>query len=74
MKPQIISPGGPVHFMALIWIAVGVGIAVILVLILKIIQTPRHKAVSVDYYCKMCGEKTNGLKCPRCSKNDPFGR
>ena len=60
--------------MVLVWIGVGIGVLIILILIIKLLKTPSHEALSVDSHCKICGEKINGLKCPRCSKNNSFGR
>ena len=59
--------------MVLIWIGVIVGVLVALVLIVKLIKTSPLAAVSFDSYCKKCGSKTNGLKCPRCDKKPSFG-
>lgn len=60
--------------MVLIWIGLGVGILVALILIIKLVKTPSHEAVSVESRCPICGQKTNGSKCPRCSTNNMFGR
>jgi len=59
--------------MVLIWIGVIVGVLVALVLIVKLIRTSPHDAVSFDSYCKKCGSKTKGLKCPKCDRKPSFG-
>ena len=60
--------------MVLVWIAIGVGVLIALIIIKKLLKTPAHEALSVDSRCKICGEKINGLKCPKCSKKNTFGR
>jgi len=54
--------------MVLIWIGIAVGILITIILIVKIAKTPSHEAVSLAIYCKVCGIKTNGLKCISCEK------
>ncbi len=55
--------------MVLIWIGLAIGILIIAILIIKAIKTPSHEAISFTSYCKKCGFKTNGLKCPHCDKS-----
>ena len=55
--------------MVLLWIGIGIGILIILILIVKVLKTPSHEAVSLSNYCKKCGYKTNGLKCPNCNRS-----
>ena len=55
--------------MVLIWIGLAIGILIVAILIIKAIKTPSHEAVSLTSYCKKCGLKTNGLRCPRCDKS-----
>ena len=55
--------------MVLVWIGIAVGVLVLLILIVKALRTPSHEAVSMSSYCKKCGLKTNGLKCPNCDNN-----
>ena len=55
--------------MVLIWIGLAIGILIIAILIIKAIKTPSHEAISFASYCKKCGFKTNGLKCPHCDKS-----
>ena len=55
--------------MVLIWIGIGIGVLIIIILIAKLLRTPSHEAVSLNTYCKQCGFKTNGLKCPKCNNN-----
>ncbi len=54
--------------MALIWIGIAVGILITIILIVKIAKTSSHEAISFGLRCKICGIKTNGLKCLRCEK------
>lgn len=60
--------------MVLVWIGVAVGVLIIVILIVKLLKTPKHEAVSTLQYCKTCGLRTNGLKCPRCDKTPSFGK
>ena len=60
--------------MVLVWIGIGLGVLITLILIRKLLKTPSHEAVSIDSHCKICGEKINGLKCPKCSRQNSFGR
>ncbi len=69
IKEIVILPG-----MVLAWIGIVLGVLIIIVLIWKLSKTPPHKALTVEYHCKICGERTNGLKCPRCAKNNHYGR
>lgn len=52
--------------MVLVWIGIGMGILLAIVLIKKAIKTPPRIPFKFSLYCKKCGYKTNGLKCPRC--------
>ena len=60
--------------MVVAWIGIGLGVLIIAIIIVKLLRTPSHEAVSVETRCRICGEKTNGLKCPKCSKSGLFGR
>jgi predicted Zn-ribbon and HTH transcriptional regulator len=55
--------------MVLVWIGIAVGVLVAIILIKKIIKTSPRSAVIFNLYCKKCGYKTNGLKCPRCESS-----
>jgi len=44
-----------------------------LFLIIKLIKTHPHDAVSLEQRCKKCGDKIRGLKCPRCDRKPSFG-
>jgi hypothetical protein len=59
--------------MVLVWIGVAAGALIALILIIKLIKTHPHDAVSFDQHCKKCGLKTNGLKCPKCDRKRSFG-
>lgn len=50
--------------MVFVWIGIGIGILAVTVLILKIIKSPSNSFITLR--CKICGLKTNGLKCPLC--------
>ncbi|MCH8914736.1 MAG: hypothetical protein IIA82_02645 [Thaumarchaeota archaeon] len=54
--------------MVLVWIGIAVGILLLIILIVKATKTHSHEVVGIDMYCRKCGIKTNGLKCPRCEK------
>ena len=54
--------------MVLIWIGIAAGILIAFLLVLKITKTKPHEGFALGPYCKKCGYKTNGLKCPYCSK------
>ena len=60
--------------MVLLWIGIAVGVIIAIILIAKAIRTSPMEVVKMEMYCKKCGFKTNGLKCPRCeSKDSSFG-
>jgi len=59
--------------MVIVWIGIAVGVLIVIALIMKLIRTPPHAAVTFEQRCKKCGSKTNGLKCPRCDKKPSFG-
>jgi predicted Zn-ribbon and HTH transcriptional regulator len=60
--------------MVLVWIGIGIGILIAIILIVKAIKTSSQDVLRMDAYCRKCGLKTNGLKCPRCEKrNQSFG-
>ncbi|KFM14345.1 hypothetical protein AAA799O18_00591 [Marine Group I thaumarchaeote SCGC AAA799-O18] len=57
----------------LLWIvAAAAGILISGILIYKYIKTPKHDVLGFSMYCKICGKKIVGLKCPSCTqkKND----
>ncbi len=54
--------------MVLFWIGIGIGILIIIILIVKVAKTSSQDVLRMDVYCRKCGLKTNGLKCPRCEK------
>jgi len=55
--------------MVLVWIGIAIGILLVIILIFKISKTSSREVVGIDMFCKKCGIKTNGLKCPRCEKS-----
>ncbi len=59
--------------MVLVWIGIAVGVLIIIALIIKLSKTPPHSAVRFEQRCQKCGQKTNGLKCPRCDRKPSFG-
>jgi len=57
----------------MLWIAAAaIGILVVIVLIYKYTKTSKYDVVGFSTQCKICGDKINGFKCPRCEqkKND----
>ncbi len=57
----------------MLWIiAAAAGIIIALILVFKYTKTGKNDVLGFRMRCKICGESTNGLKCPRCSnkKND----
>ena len=57
----------------MLWIvAAAIGILVIVVLIYKYARTSKYDTLGFSMYCRVCGDKINGLKCPNCAhkKND----
>ncbi|MCH2406011.1 MAG: hypothetical protein MK200_07450 [Nitrosopumilus sp.] len=60
--------------MVLLWIGIAVGILLVIILIVKAAKTHSLEVVGIDMFCRKCGIKTNGLKCPRCEKtSQSFG-
>ena len=54
--------------MVLIWIGIGIGILLAIILIVKVVKTSSQDILRMDIYCRKCGLRTNGLKCPKCEK------
>ena len=54
--------------MVLLWIGIAVGILLVIILIVKAAKTHSREVVGMDMFCRKCGIKTNGLKCPKCEK------
>jgi predicted Zn-ribbon and HTH transcriptional regulator len=52
--------------MVIVWIGIGIGVLLAIILIKKIARTSKNASFKFGVYCKKCGYKTNGLKCPRC--------
>jgi len=60
--------------MVLLWIGIAIGVLIVIILIAKAAKTNSREVVGVDMFCRKCGIKTNGLKCPRCEKkSQSFG-
>jgi predicted Zn-ribbon and HTH transcriptional regulator len=55
--------------MVIVYIGIGVGILIAIILLKKIIKTSPRDSIKFSAYCKKCGYRTNGLKCPRCEKS-----
>jgi len=55
--------------MVLVWIGIAVGVLLVIILIIKAFKTSSRDVVGMDMFCRKCGVKTNGLKCPRCEKS-----
>jgi len=60
--------------LVLVWIGVAVGILIAIFLLVKIVKTPPLEAITMSVYCKKCGFKINGLKCPKCENSPSFSR
>jgi len=60
--------------LVIVWIGIAVGILIAIILLVKVVKTPPHEAIRMSVYCKKCGFKINGLKCPRCEKSPSFSR
>ena len=58
--------------MILAWIGIGVGVLIILILIVKLLKTT-NSAIKFEQHCQKCGEKNNGLQCPKCDGKPFFG-
>jgi len=54
--------------MVLALIGIVIGILVVSILIVKAAKTHSREVVGMNIFCRKCGTKTNGLKCPRCEK------
>ncbi|MBM3903589.1 MAG: hypothetical protein FJ357_00375 [Thaumarchaeota archaeon] len=52
--------------MVIVWIGIGFGILLAIVLLKKTITSSSRAPLRISLYCKKCGYRTNGLKCPRC--------
>ena len=60
--------------MVLLWIGIAARILLLIILIIKAVKTHSRDVVGIDMFCRKCGIKTNGLKCPRCEKtSQSFG-
>jgi len=59
--------------MVLVWIGIGIGILITIILFVKAAKTSSQDVLRMDIYCRKCGLRTNGLKCPKCEKRTkPF--
>ncbi len=54
--------------MVLALIGIAVGVLIVIILIIKASKTSSRDVVGIDMFCRKCGIKTNGLKCPKCEK------
>ncbi len=52
--------------MVILLVGIILGVVLILALIIKFTGTSKFEYVQFNLRCKNCGDKTNGLKCPRC--------
>ena len=59
--------------MVLIYVAIGIGILILVVLLYKAKKTGKHDYLKMDNRCQVCGNPTNGLKCPNCERKKSFG-
>ena len=55
----------------LLWIVAAViGILVAIILIYKYIKTSKDDVLGYSTYCKICGQKIDGWKCPTCTQKN----
>ena len=52
--------------MTILWVAIGLGIVCVGILIRKYMNAHKYDYVQLNLHCKICGDVTNGLKCPHC--------
>ena len=53
----------------LLWLAAAaIGILVVVILIYKYSKTSKYAVLGFTMNCKICGDKINGLKCPKCEQ------
>ena len=58
--------------MVFAWIGIGIGILIVIILMIKAVKTSSKEVLRVYIYCKKCGFRTNGLKCPECENRKSF--
>ena len=58
--------------MVMLWIGIVLGIVMMTALILKYIKTGKYDYVKINLNCIHCGDRTNGLKCPKCEQRKVF--
>jgi len=55
----------------MLWIGESaIGILIVVVLIYKYARTSKYDTLGFSMYCKVCGDKINGLKCPNCAQKN----
>ena len=55
----------------MLWIiGAAIGILIVVVLIYKYAITSKYDTLGFSMYCKVCGDKINGLKCPNCAQKN----
>jgi len=55
----------------MLWIVgAAIGILTVVVLIYKYARTSKYDTLGFSMYCKDCGDKINGLKCPNCAQKN----
>ena len=59
--------------MVLTYIGIAIGVIILIAIIVKLLKSPPNAVLSLNLYCKKCGFKTNGLKCPKCDEKKTFG-
>ncbi|NDB32854.1 MAG: hypothetical protein EB158_07035 [Nitrosopumilaceae archaeon] len=50
----------------LVYIEIGIAILIAIFLFKKILSSSPSSAIKFEIFCKKCGYRTGGLKCPRC--------
>ena len=55
----------------MLWIVgAAIGILTVVVLIYKYAKTSKYDTLGFSMYCRVCGDKINGLKCPNCAQKN----
>ncbi|MFM8659178.1 MAG: hypothetical protein ACKOCQ_04495 [Candidatus Nitrosotenuis sp.] len=55
--------------MVLVYVGIGIAVLIAIFLFKKILSSSPSNAFKFEVFCKKCGAKTGGLKCPRCENS-----
>jgi len=50
----------------IVWVGIGLGVLLACILLRRILKESPKTPLKIKLYCKKCGYRTNGLKCPVC--------